>query len=285
MASKYAFRVEKYEDFYKYPHRYYMAPFRIFGNLYFVGNQDVGAYLLDTSDGLILIDTTYPTTRALLIQSIWEAGFDPCNIRYILHTHGHFDHFGATDLIVSLSGAKTFLGAEDARMFRERPELALIGATRYTYLELFKPDVELQDGDIVQLGDTRIRCVSAPGHTMGVFAYFIELQEGEETHLAGLYGGIGVNTLCRESITRYHTEYLRNYHIASLEKVRHEPVDIVLGNHTQQANMQEKYQRMIAAPSGPNPFIDPGEWQQFIDGAEALYRQMLQDEETGADQI
>ena len=285
MASKYAFRVEKYEDFYKYPHKYYMTPFRIFGNLYFVGNQDVGAYLLNTSEGLILIDTTYPTTRALLIQSIWEAGFDPRNIRYILHTHGHFDHFGATDLIVSLSGAKTFLGAEDARMFRERPELALICDTRYTYLEPFKPDVELQDGDIVQLGDTRIRCVSAPGHTMGVFAYFIELQEGEQTHLAGLYGGIGVNTLCRESIARYHTEYLRNYHIASLEKVRHEPVDIVLGNHTQQANMQEKYQRMIADPSGPNPFIDPSEWQQFIDGAEALYRQMLQDEQTGADQI
>lgn len=285
MASKYAFRVENYEHFYKYPQEYYMPPFRIFANLYFVGNQDVGAYLLDTQEGLILIDTTYPTTRALLIQSIWEAGFDPRSIRYVLHTHGHFDHFGATDLIVSLSGAKTFLGAEDARMFRERPELALISDTRYTHLELFKPDVELHDGDIVELGGTRIRCVSVPGHTMGVFAYFIELQEGEETHLAGLYGGIGVNTLCRESIQRYHTEYLRNYHIASLEKVRPEPVDIVLGNHTQQAGMREKYQRRLSDPSGPNPFIDPAEWQQFIDKAEALYHQMLQDEETGADQL
>ncbi len=285
MASKYAFRVENYEHFYKYPQEYYMAPFRIFANLYFVGNQDVGAYLLDTPEGLILIDTTYPTTRALLLQSIWEAGFNPRDIRYILHTHGHFDHFGATDLLVSLSGAKTFLGAEDARMFRERPELALIDDARYTHLELFQPDVELQDGDIVQLGDTKIRCVSAPGHTMGVFAYFIELKEGAETHLAGLYGGIGVNTLCRESIQRYHTEYLRDYHIPSLEKVRGEPVDIVLGNHTQQAQMLQKYQRMTADPSAPNPFVDPTEWQRFIDHAEALYRQMLEDEATGADQL
>lgn len=125
MAPNTPFCVEKYEDFYKYPHKYYMTPFRIFGNLYFVGNQDVGAYLLNTSEGLILIDTTYPTTRALLIQSIWEAGFDPRNIRYILHTHGHFDHFGATDLIVSLSGAKTFLGAEDARMVPGAPGIGL----------------------------------------------------------------------------------------------------------------------------------------------------------------
>ena len=71
-----------------------MKPFSIFGNLYFVGNADVGSYLIDTGDGLILIDTAYPTTRALLVQSIWEAGFNPGDIKYILHTHGHFDHFG-----------------------------------------------------------------------------------------------------------------------------------------------------------------------------------------------
>jgi metallo-beta-lactamase class B len=262
-----------------------MKPFRIFGNLYFVGNADVGSYLIDTGDGHILIDTTYPTTRALLVQSIWEAGFNPGNIKYILHTHGHFDHFGGTGLIASLSGAKTFLGAPDAEMFRKRPELALISDVRHAYLELFTPDVELADGDIVTLGNTSIRAISTPGHTMGVMTYVFEVTEGKETHTAGLYGGIGVNTLCRDFIAKYGTADCRDVHLKSLEKVRNKPVDIVLGNHTGQNHTKEKLKAMSENPAGKNPFIDPREWNEFIDSAEDLYKRMLRDEENGTDQM
>ena len=174
MPSKYAFIAEQHEHFYRYPEQYRMTPFRIFGNLYFVGNADVGSHLIDTGDGLVLIDTTYPTTKALLVQSIWEMGFDPANIKYILHTHGHFDHFGGTALMVSLSGAKTFLGKPDAEMFRTRPEMALIANSLHSYAEVFTPDVELVDGEIVTLGNTKIRAISTPGHTMGVMTYLFD---------------------------------------------------------------------------------------------------------------
>ena len=285
MPSKYAFIVEKYDHFYKYPEQYRMTPFKIFGNLYFVGNADVGSYLIDTGDGLILIDTTYPTTRALLVQSVWEAGFKPGNIKYILHTHGHFDHFGGTQLMVSLSGAKTFIGASDAEMFRKRPEMALISDARYTYLELFKPDVEIQDGDIIALGNTKIRAISTPGHTMGVITYIFDVTDGKETHTAGLYGGIGVNTLCWDFIKKYGNADCRDLHMKSLEKVRNLPVDIVLGNHTAQNRTQEKYREMCDHPTEQNPFIHAQEWNEFIDFAEKLYNRMLLDEANGTDQI
>ena len=285
MPSKYAFIVEKYEHFYRYPEQYRMKPFRIFGNLYFVGNADVGSYLIDTGDGLILIDTTYPTTRALLVQSIWEAGFNPGDVKYILHTHGHFDHFGGTGLIVSLSGAKTCLGAPDAEMFRQRPEMALISDVRYAYLELFTPDVELEDGDIITLGNASIRAISTPGHTKGVMTYIFDVTSGKETHTAGLYGGIGVNTLCRDFIKKYGNADCRDVHLKSLEKVRNEHVDIVLGNHTGQNHTSEKYKEMCDHPAGENPFIKPQEWNEFIDFAENLYNRMLRDEENGTDQF
>ncbi|WP_298034917.1 MBL fold metallo-hydrolase [uncultured Dysosmobacter sp.] len=285
MASKYAFAPKKYAHFFRHPEAYYMKPFRIFGNLWFVGNQNVGAHLLETGKGLILIDTTYPTTRALLVQAIWEAGFDPRNIRYILHTHGHFDHFGATKFLASISGAKTFLGAKDARMFRERPELALVQNGHYTAVPLFKPDVELQDGDIIELGGTRIRAVSTPGHTMGTMAYFVELEEDGKTQVAGLYGGIGLNTLCCDFIEEYRVPEYRKHYIASLEKVRHEPVTITLGNHTSQNQTVEKYKKMAENPDGRNPFIDPAEWERFIVHAEQRYFQMLEEERTGKDQL
>lgn len=285
MSSKYAFQVSSHEHFYKYPEEYYVKPFRIFANLYFVGNKDVGSYLFDTEEGLILIDTTYPTSRAQMVQSIWEAGFDPRNIRYILHTHGHFDHFGTTKFLQSLSGAKTFLGAEDAKMFRTRPELALIADSRHAFLDLFEPDVLLEDGDVIQLGSTKIRAVSTPGHTMGVISYFAELTEQGETHLAGLYGGIGLNTLCRDSIVKFGTEAWREHYIASLRKVRKEPVDLVLGNHTGQNHTLEKYAQMQKEPKAPNPFIRPKEWLEFLDGAEARYLHMLAEEQAGTDQM
>lgn len=285
MPSKYAFSRKKYEHFYAHPEAYYVKPFRIYGDLWFVGNENVGSYLLDTGEGLILIDTTYPTTRALLVQSIWEAGFNPRDIHYILHTHGHFDHFGGTNLLVSLSGAKTFLGAGDAKMFRERPELALTEDGHYTFLPLFTPDVELQDGDIIELGRIKIRAVSVPGHTMGVMAYFFELEENGIRQLAGLHGGIGMNTLCRDFVEQMGVPEYREHFIASLEKVRHEPVTINLGNHTAPTRTMEKLQKMLENPAGPNPFIDPAEWERFIVRTEERYFQMLQEEADGTDQI
>ncbi len=285
MASKYAFNVADYEDFYRHPERYYVKPFRIFSNLYFVGNKDVGSYLLDTEEGYILIDTTYPTTRAQMIESLWEAGCDPRKIRYILHTHGHFDHCGTTAFLVSLSGAKTFLGRGDAELLKERPELMLSEACPYSYLEVFAPDVIIEDGDVITLGSTQVRCVATPGHTPGVLTFLIPLEENGETHLAGLYGGAGVNTLCREEITRFGTESWRDDFIPSLHKVRDEKVDIVLGNHTAQSRTLEKLAKRGMDPDGPNPFIDPEEWVRFLDETEARYNQMLQDEADGSDQI
>ncbi len=278
MPSKYAFISSNLDDFYKYPEKYYMKPFRIYGNLWFVGNKDVGSYLLDTGEGLILIDTTYPQTKALLIQSIWEAGFNPRDIRYILHTHGHFDHFGTTSFLVSLSGAETFLGEADAKMFRERPDLALCGEARFSYLEPFHVDHEVHDNDVISLGNTKIRCVSCPGHTLGVLCFFMELEENGVKKTAALYGGIGTGTVCREFVEENDLWEYREHFIESLEKVRHEKVDINLGNHTPQNDTYGKYQRMIENPDGPNPFIDPEEWERFIQKAEDTYNQMIADE-------
>lgn len=278
MASKYEFQIESNEEFYRYPQRYQVDPFPICDKLYFVGNQDVSAHLIDTGKGLILIDTTYPTTDALLVQSIWKAGFNPGDIRYILHTHGHFDHFGATDLLVSLSGAKTFLGEADARMFRERPELALIDCGKYAYLEPFKPDVELHDGDCISLGDTVIRAVSTPGHTDGVMSFFFETRHEGETYSVGLFGGAGVNTLCRGFLQKYGGEHRRKDFLNSLEKVKHEKVDIMLGNHTGQNRTVEKRRAQLQNPDKRNPFINQEEWGQFLDQVRRIFGEMIEEE-------
>ena len=112
-----------------------------------------------------------------LIHNIWKLGFNPEDLKYIIVSHAHTDHYACVNALVHLSGAKTFLSAVDAKDMREHPErMEAMNRELGYYNESFVPDVELQDGDLIQLGNTTIRCVLTPGHTIGVMSHFWTLQ-------------------------------------------------------------------------------------------------------------
>lgn len=262
---------EKIELLHRFPENFYVPSFRIAGNLYFVGNKDAGAYLLDTEEGLVLIDTTYPQTAFLLIQSIWELGFRPQDIRHILHTHGHFDHFGATAAIQKLYGSKTYLSDMEAVMFRDYPALSLIEENGCNNTKLFEPDILLKDGEWLRFGSTRIHCVLTPGHSPGTMSYFFEVNEKEKVYRVGLFGGAGFNTLKKDYFIKYSLGYgqmlkMRAAYVLSINKVLNEKVDINIGNHTDQSSTLEKRERFLKEPNGPNPFINPAEWKCMLEG-------------------
>lgn len=277
--SSFAFKPEKMKCMLETPWELAAPAFRVFGNLYFVGNQDGASWLLDTSDGLILFDTNYPTAASLLLDSIWSLGFNPRDIIAIFHTHGHFDHFGATNLIKALSGAKTYLSQIDAQVFLEQPELALLEDSGYPYLKLFTPDVTVHDNQELRFGDTVIRCVTCPGHTPGTTSYFFNISDGQQTLRAGLHGGAGLNTLCEEFRQTYGIDWREDF-LASIEKVYHEQVDVFLGNHTAQNDALTKYRHYLQ--TGENKFVDPTAWAAFLDFIRNLYDQMTEEELQGS---
>ena len=82
-----------------------MEPFRVFGNLYFVGTEPASAHLIDTGAGLILLDSGYPETLYLVLDSIRRLGFRLEDLALILHSHGHIDHIGGTRALVELTGS------------------------------------------------------------------------------------------------------------------------------------------------------------------------------------
>ena len=284
MQSKYAQTLDTYADIFKHPYKYAVHPFRIAANIYYVGNAAVSSHLIDTGNGLILLDTTFPHTYPLLINSVWEAGFSIYDIKYILHSHGHFDHFGGTMALAALTKAKTFLGALDARMFRERPELSLGLDCPYCYMELFTPDVELEDGQIISLGNTEIKAIHTPGHSPGVISFIIKVNDGKETFTAGMQGGAGLNTLNLQYMEYFHfdasgiTETRRSF-LDGLKKLEKEKVDIPLGNHPSHNKTLEKYKKMQENPDAPNPFIAPAEWQKFLSDTRSKFNKMLAEEE------
>ena len=250
-----------------------IAPFRLWNNICFVGSQAVSVHLIDTGEGLILIDTGYPFMRDQIVESMRALGYDPADIRVILHSHGHYDHYGNTAYLKQLSGAKTYISRIDNEILNGHRDLSWAVELGYDRIPPFDCDVLLDDGDTIELGNTRILCRLAPGHTEGTFALFVETGGLR----AAMHGGVGVNSMTRDFLTQYGLPLdLPERFRQGLHALKREHVDIVLGNHPQQSDTEEKAARLLAGDE--RAFIDPGEWARFLTKCEKNLDDMLADE-------
>jgi metallo-beta-lactamase class B len=155
-------------------------PFRIAGNLYYVGTYDLGCYLITTNKGHILINTGLSASTAQIRANIENLGFRFSDIRLLLTTQGHFDHLGAIAEIKKLTGAKVWVNAPDA------PVLADGGSSDYAFgkgVVSFEPTIAdslLKDGDTIRLGDAALVMISHPGHTKGSCSYLLKTKDDKQ---------------------------------------------------------------------------------------------------------
>lgn len=257
----------------------YVHPFRLYGNVWYVGDSWVCVHLIDTGDGLLLIDSGNCGATAMLVQAIWEAGFNPADVRWIIHSHGHVDHIGGANYFRQMYGTKLYLGEPDARMFREKPEISQIFDAHCDLDALFVPDYEIEEGDVLTFGNTTISCRLVPGHTEGCVALFFDAYNGDEVKRCGYYGGFGFNTLQKDYLLDIGDPQfrMRRAYLDSLAKVRAEKVDIFLGNHCINNDTLGRHQRQLEDPAGPNPFVDDGLWSSYLDEKrDALMRFMAE---------
>ena len=231
-----------------------MEPISILDGLWFVGCFPASSHLIDTGDGLILIDTGYEDTLFLLVNSIYKLGYRPEDIRCIIHTHWHDDHTGATAGLVRISGAKTAISTKDAPKARQ----------------YFTPDILLNDGDTVQLGDVCISVMETPGHTYGTISLFFDRTENGRTYRVGMFGGAGANTLAKDS---FDYEGCREGYLNSLNRLRGEKVDIFIGNHVWNNDTYEKGKLLLE--TGENRFFDAGIWGTFLDFCEERLNKVI----------
>ena len=252
------------QDYYEHPVDYYLEPFQIFGNLYYVGDKKVCSHLVDTGEGLILFDTGYQHTLHLQLLSIMKLGFDPKDIKLIIHSHGHFDHIGGGNDFRQLFGCQVAMGKVETNLLRENPDRALMCYNPCPCASICWPDIELEDGQEIKVGNTTIRCVLAPGHTHGTMAFFFPVTAGNTTLQVGYWGGAGFLTTYKEFCRTYGLpEDLAIRMGETIEKLQKESVDICLGNHPNQNCTLEKRQYMIDHP-GENPFLDSSSWNIFL---------------------
>lgn len=253
-----------------------IRPFKMYGNLYFVGSTKVSVHIIETEEGLVLIDTGYPEMYEQILDSIKTLGFKPEDICAIFHSHGHIDHFGCTQRLKELSGAKTYISRIDNDIVNGTYDLSWAKEVGIEPMPPFNCDVLVEDGDCFTFGKTTVRCVLTPGHTDGVLSFFINIEEGEKSIVAAMHGGVGMNSMRADFLNRYGLSFdCREKFREGLHMLRNEHVDLVMGNHPQQNDTEGKLEKVI---SGKESIIDANEWQQFLDTMEKRINSLIEKE-------
>ena len=144
------------------PWKVAIEPFRVAPRVYYVGNVWVGSFLVDTEEGLAIIDTTVMEDLYLLLESIRKLGFDLMNIKKIFLTHAHMDHDGAARALKEMTGAELYLSKEDED-WRHRPEADM----HDTGFKIVPYDVDhfYDDNEAIVMGSVTIRTKLSAGHT------------------------------------------------------------------------------------------------------------------------
>jgi metallo-beta-lactamase class B len=240
-----------------------IAPTRIFDNVYVIGNQGTVTYVIETSDGLLMIDALAANqVDTQLLPGFQKLGLDPAKVKAIVVGHGHADHFGGSAYLQEHYGAKVYISAADWDLM-EHPPAGRGGQKKAPAPGLPKHDQVIAEGQPIVLGDFRITPVAIPGHTPGSMAFIFPVKDHRKTRIAGLYGG----TVLTPGIVS--DEGLENYRQSVAhykEAAKKAKVEVELQNHPLMDPIQTKLDRLAAAANGPNPFVvGTGNYQKFVD--------------------
>jgi metallo-beta-lactamase class B len=235
-------------------------PIRMADNLYYVGPGYVGVYLITTPEGQILIDASEDPYVDHVLGNIRKVGFDPADIKYILISHGHLDHFGGVAAIQDLSGAQVGAVAEDWTLIEERTQNP--GRNQGPPPRMPRKDFVIADGDTLSLGGQTLTFYVTPGHTEGVMSAVFTVYDNGAARKAFFSGGTGgrggdLNRLAVESTSR----------ILEIENI-----EMFLPNHAWNAGNPYPngsiFERALRIADGqPNPFVDGAAWEEWITDA------------------
>lgn len=253
-----------------------VAPFQVAPGTWYVSGQAwVGCYLIDTGDGLILIDTAIPESLYLLVDSVYRLGFKPEHIKKILISHAHFDHCGAAQALKKLTGAEIYMSAEDWEFMKACPEETL-AVDKDSHPQEFEPDCFYSDEEPVCLGDIAVRSMLTPGHTIGCTTFFWQVVNpmSGDRYLVGMHGGVGANTMTDDYYrkSRYLTPALRQRFLEDASKVKKIPVDIALPSHPNQIGILDRAGQYT---DEGQPYLDRRVWAEFIDERVRQVREVM----------
>ncbi len=256
-------------------------PFRMIGNLYYVGASDVASFLIATPEGHILINSGFADTVPMIRDHVRKLGFRFEEIKLLLNSHAHLDHAGGHAALKKLTGARIAMSAADADLlaYGGRGDFLPVREDLVAY-EPAKADRIIADGDRVTLGGVTLKAHLTPGHTKGCTTWTMIIEEYGKSYHVVIYGSTtilpGVRLVDNPKYPDMAQDFAKTFRVLkSLD------CDVFLGPHGTQFGLAEKARRLKAGET-PNPFIDPKGYRSYVARAEAAFRQQWDRERRGA---
>jgi metallo-beta-lactamase class B len=248
-------------------------PYKIAGNLYYVGTEDLACFLFVTPAGDILVNTGLADSTPLIRESFRKLGFHLEDVKILLTMQAHSDHVAAMNEIRKITGAKVYITEPDAPVLEDggKSDPYLVGP-EYRFAPV-KVDRRLKNGDVVSLGGTELKVLLTPGHTRGSVSYATSLMDQGQKRSVLL---ANINTVVMplagngkypQIVEDYERTYATQRQLAP---------DIWVGAHAGQYDMAKKMKA--------GSFVDPEGYQQTVEHYYSLFHETLEKERKAAPQ-
>jgi metallo-beta-lactamase class B len=248
-------------------------PFRIIGNVYWVGSYDLSSYLITTADGHILINTGIGDTAEQIKSSVEELGFRLADTKILTATHGHFDHVAGLAALKRMTGARLLVSERDKELLESGGKADFrFGDTPSARFEPVRVDGTFTDKETISLGGSVLTAHHHPGHTKGATSFTLNVHDSGKTYRVVIANMASINPGVTVSGMPKYPDIAGDY-ARTFKAQKAMQIDIWLASHASQFNMHQKYKPGDAFD--PDRFVDPEGFKAAVQELEKTYREQL----------
>jgi metallo-beta-lactamase class B len=246
-------------------------PFRIVGNIYYVGATNISSFAIKTNKGIILIDGGFPETAPQVLANVKKLGFDEKQVKILLNSHAHFDHAGGLAELKRVTGAKLYAAEGDKRVLEEGGHNDF-GFGDSMLFPKVKVDRTIHSGERVTLGDTELTATVTPGHTKGCTTWSMHTKEGKADYNVVFVCSLSVPGFKLVNNPKYPNivdDYQHSFGL--VKKMR---ADVFLAPHGDFFDLKGRYERLKSGDR--KAFVDPTALRRYVAGAEESFNKELE---------
>lgn len=248
-----------------------IRPYRVVGNIYYVGSEGLSAWLISSSEGHVLLDSGPSPAGAKLIEAnVQTLGFKLADVKILINTHAHFDHAGGLAQLKADTGAKVWASRPDKPALEKGQHFG-DNDNGLTPFAPVKVDKSFGDGQKLKLGETTLVAHLTSGHTIGCTTWTTQVVErGQPLNVTfpcstSVAGNVLVGNKTYKSIVAdYRATFAR---LAVL------PTDVMLPGHEEQGRLLDKRRKMLGGDT--KAFIDPTELPTSVEASRKAFETEL----------
>ncbi len=251
---------------------------RVIGNLYAVGTYDLAVFLITSDEGHILVNTGLEDSTALIRRNIEAVGYRLEDVKILLQMQSHWDHTAALAEIKRLTGAQMWATPADAPVLEDGGFSDPHFGGRVTFAPV-EVDRLLEDGEVIELGETRLEVILTPGHTAGSSSYAMTVREGGRDYRV-VIANMGTINAGKQLVVDPTYPGVAEDFAATFRRQRAMQVDVWVAAHGSQYGLHRKFKP--GQPYSPDTFVDPDGFRAAVERLEALYEEQLRAERASA---